>query len=289
MMPQINLIHLKFFCDAVRYGSISEAAKMNYVTQSTISQAITKLERILSAELVSHGRQKFNITDEGKIVYERARHVFKSVQNIHDHLNKQKTEISGALNFVSTNSLGMSFLAPLYRDMQIQFPAINLHFQLGGLNFIRNAMRQGEADFAIVVYDNSFAQFNKHILKKGFFHLYQRSDTPPDAIENGILVDHLEGMHVAALQNYFLETQKSELKIQTALCGWEVVARFVDMHIGVGFFPDYLIEHGRYPYLEAIRLEMPAFEYEICAIYNKGEKPSRAAEAFFEYFNTGKD
>ena len=46
MNPAINLIHLKFFCDAVVYESITEAAKMNYISQSAVSQAITKLESI---------------------------------------------------------------------------------------------------------------------------------------------------------------------------------------------------------------------------------------------------
>jgi LysR family transcriptional regulator, carnitine catabolism transcriptional activator len=49
MNPLINLMHLKFFCDAVTFSSISEAAKRNYVTQSAVSQAIAKLEQILGA------------------------------------------------------------------------------------------------------------------------------------------------------------------------------------------------------------------------------------------------
>lgn len=284
MNAPINLIHLKFFCDAVLNGSISEAAKMNYVTQSTVSQAITKLEKILDVELVHHTRQKFNVTEEGKAVFEKARHVFKAIQDIHDHIDNSKIDISGNLKFVSTNSLGMSFLAPLYIQMQQYFPSVQLNFRLGGLNFIRNALRQGEAEFAIVVYDQNFAQFNKHTLKKGKFNLYRHEEAHHHQIEQGILIDHIDGMHVAALQDYFFQTQKPALKIQAELAGWEVVARFTEMNIGVGFFPDYLTDNNRYPNIKVHPQEIPDLEYEICAIYNKGEKFSRAAIAFLDHF-----
>lgn len=287
MNAPINLMHLKFFCDAVLYGSISESAKMNYVTQSTVSQAISKLEKTLNVALISHARQKFIVTPEGKAIFERSRHVFKAVQDIHDHIDSTKEELSGTLKFVSTNSLGMSFLAPLFKKMQLQYPAVSLNFRLGNLNFIRNALRQGEADFAIVVYDQDFTQFSKQLLRKGCFHLYQHSEAPHHQIENGILVDNTASMHVDNLKNYFFETDREILKIQSELASWEVVARFTEMNIGVGFFPDYIMDNDRYPKVKIHPQEIPPLEYEICAIYNKGEKPSRAATAFFDIFALG--
>ncbi len=284
MNAPINLVHLKFFCDAALYGSISESAKKNYVTQSTVSQAIIKLERILGVELISHAKQKFNLTDEGRAVFEKARQVFKAVQDIHDQIDHNKEEISGTLKFISTNSLGMSFLAPVYKKMQEQFPLVNLDFSLSGLNFIRNSLRQGEVDFAIVVYDRDFSQFSKHLLKKGKFNLYQRFDAPHHLLENGILIDHREGMHISELQNYFVESDKNSLKIQAELAGWEVVARFTEMNIGIGFFPDYITDNDRYPNIKIHPQQIPSMEYEICAIFNKGDKPSRAATAFFDIF-----
>ena len=122
MKPSINLLHLRFFCDAVSCGSISEAAKNNYVTQSAVSQAIAKLEISLGIALLVHTRQKFQVTEEGKIVFEQARYIFKAVQNIHDSIKQNKETITGSLKFVSTNSLGMSFIADIYKKMRVEFP-----------------------------------------------------------------------------------------------------------------------------------------------------------------------
>jgi LysR family transcriptional regulator, carnitine catabolism transcriptional activator len=136
MNPQINLFHLKLFCDAVVYQSITESARLNYVTQSTVSQAITKLESVLGVKILTHSRQKFQITEEGKILFDKSRHVFKAIQEIHEGIHQNQETISGVLKFVCTNSLGMSFIAPNYKKMQIHIPQVQMDLKLGNLNFI---------------------------------------------------------------------------------------------------------------------------------------------------------
>jgi len=287
MIPQLNLLHLKYFCDAVVNKSISEAAKLNFVSQSAVSQAISKLEISLGVRVVLHTRQKFQVTEEGMIVFEQARHVFKAIQDIQEKIHLNHDVVTGSINFVSTHSLGMSVIPKTYQKMRSSYPHVEISYRCGNLNFIRNALRQGEAEFAIVVYDQDFAQFEKHPLKKGCFHLYQNKEAPLTLLEVGILVDSSTGMHVESLRDWFFHSGRAELKIQTQLSGWEVVARFTEMNIGIGFFPDYIVEHNRYPHLQLFPIDLPAFEYEICAIHNKGEKLSRAACAFLDQFSVG--
>jgi DNA-binding transcriptional LysR family regulator len=284
MNPLINLLHLKFFCDAVACNSITEAAKNNFVTQSTISQAIAKLERILGVDLIAHPRQKFQLTAEGKILFEQARHVFKTVHDIHEKIKSNQENVGGKLKFACTNSLGMSFIAPSYKRMQENAPHVERNIHLGHLDDIKNALIKGKVELAIVVFDQTFAEFDKQILHRGLFHLYQNVDTPHHLIENGILVDAKEGMHVAALQKFFLCSLDSPLKIQAELGGWEVVARFTEQNIGVGFFPDYLVANGRYTSFRENSITIPQFEYEIAAIYKKETYLSKAAQAFISQF-----
>jgi len=285
MKQLINLSHLKFFCDAVVYNSVSESAKMNYVSQSAVSQAITKLEMKLGAQLVIHTRQKFQLTEIGKVVFEQASQIFKNVEDIYDKINQKKESINGVLKFVSTKSLGMSFLPSLYKQTQANMPEVTLSFLLGGRNYIRNALRQHEAEFAIVVYDQDFAQFNKYPLKTGRLNLYQNIEAPLHLIEKGIFVDYFEGTYVKDLQEHFIRTNRSHIKIKGELSGWETVARFTYMNLGIGFFPDYILSDNRYPNLKLYPMDIPHFEYQICAIYNKEEPLSRVARAFLDQFS----
>jgi LysR family carnitine catabolism transcriptional activator len=286
MLPSINLLHLKFFCDAVIYRSVSESAKMNYVSQSAVSQAISKLEAIFGIELVFHYRQKLQVTDEGKIVFEQASKIFKTIQETFDKVNQTKNEIGGPLKFVTTKSLGMSFIASSYNQVKQNLPKLDFSFRMGGLNLIRTYLKREEAEFAIVVYDHNFDQFDKRQLKKGCLHLYQAKDAPDDLIDKGVFIDEYDGMYVKELKT-FVEKMDDPLQIQKAIAGWELVARFTQLGIGVGFFPDYIVSNNRYPNIERHPLEIPNFEYEICAIFNKGAKLSRAANAILDQLTFG--
>lgn len=277
----MNILHLKFFCDAVVYNSVSEAAKMNFVTQSAVSQGISKLESTLCKKLLMHARQKFQLTDEGKIVFEEARNVFKSIDNIYEKIGQTEDTITGELKFSTTKSLGMSFIAPCYRKMKSYLPQVQMCVRLGGLNYIRNSIKQGEVEFGVVVYDQDFNQFSKHPIKKGIFNLYQSINT--QKTNEDVLVNYYKGSYVEELRNYI--TQHSNLKINVELAGWEVIARFTELDIGIGFFPNYIMENNRYPNIEIHPLKLPLFEYEICIIYNKGERLSRAARVFIEQFS----
>lgn len=283
MKSHLNILHLKFFCDAVVYNSISEAAKMNFVTQSAVSQGISKLESILCKELLIHARQKFQLTDEGKIVFEEARNVFKSIDNIYEKIGQTEETITGVLKFSTTKSLGMSFIAPSYRKIKNCLPEVQMSVRLGGLNFIRNSIKHGEVEFGVVVYDQDFKQFAKHPIKKGIFNLYQSINTQKSCHNEDILVNYYKGSYVEELRSHI--DQHSNLKIKAELSGWEVIARFTELDIGIGFFPNYIMENNRYPNIEIHPLKLPLFEYEICVIYNKGEKLSRVARVFIEQFS----
>ncbi|MDE3045763.1 MAG: LysR family transcriptional regulator [Verrucomicrobiota bacterium] len=287
MKAPLNLSHLKFFCDAVVYNSISEAAKMNYVSQSAVSQAIARLEIILEAQLLIHTRQKFQLTEVGKVVFEQASQIFKNVEGIYEKISQKGEGVSGVIKFVSTKSLGMSFLPSLYKQTQLNLPGVNLSFLLGGRNFIRNALRQHEAEFAIVVYDEDFAQFAKRPLRTGQLKLYQNIEAPTHQIENGIFVDYFEDPYVKDLKDHLIRTNRSQIKIKAELSSWETVARFTEMNIGVGFFPDYIMANNRYPMIKPYPIDIPHFEYQICAIYNKEQPLSRLAGAFLDQFANG--
>ena len=131
-------------------------------------------------------------------------------------------------------------LAPSYQLLRKNIPSINFKFRMGGLNLIRTALKRIESEFAIVVYDHNFDQFEKILLKKGRLQLYQAKDAPSSLIKNGIFVDDVEGLYVKELKSH-LEQQGYQNVIQDAIAGWELVARFAQLSIGIGFFPNTIL------------------------------------------------
>lgn len=277
MSPLINLLHLKFFYDAVTHKSISHAAKVNFVTQSAVSQGILKLTKIIGADLIYHNKQGLQITAEGKVVFENADHIFKAINNTFDQVRKINNDGKTEVKFVTTKSVGLFFFSNFHKKT-LQEISLDLQFKVGGLEFIRNSLRKGDAEFAVAVVDNGFDEFERKILHRGFFHLYQAKQTSDHLIEKGILIDYAESPHVKEL------CKTLNLSIQMELSGWENVARFTEIGMGVGFLPDYLVDGPRYASLEISSVKTPVYEYEISVVYVKGKELSRGARVFLDQF-----
>jgi len=278
----LNLAHLKFFCDTVLYQSISEAAKINFITQSAVSQAINKLESIFGAPLLIHNTQKLILTEQGKIVFDHATGIFRSINETFDKVNQTKDIVTGTLNFATTKSLGMSFYAPTYTKIKKNLPCLDVRINMGGKSYIRTALKREEVEFAIVVYDHNFSQFAKHTIKKGHFNLYQSTKAKRNMTWKEVFIDEYEGMYIHKLKEFFSENdQPFEIK---AIAGWELVANFSNLGVGLGFFPDYIASEDRFPNIKRYPLELPLFDYEIAAIYNKSTELSQTARAFIEQF-----
>ncbi len=74
----MNLSHLKQFLTVVEFGSFSEAALEQNVSQAAISYAIAELEKELGARLFDRGRFGARVTEIGEKVALHAMVILKS-------------------------------------------------------------------------------------------------------------------------------------------------------------------------------------------------------------------
>ena len=70
----MTLRHLKMFIAVADAGSITGAAKILYVAQPTVSQAILELERHYNVKLFDRLSKKLYLTEQGKRLLGYARH-----------------------------------------------------------------------------------------------------------------------------------------------------------------------------------------------------------------------
>ncbi|MBQ9801685.1 MAG: LysR family transcriptional regulator [Clostridia bacterium] len=69
----MELLQLKYFCDAAETENFSETAKKFYVPTSAISQSIKRLEGELSVQLFARSANRIRLNDSGKLFYERVK------------------------------------------------------------------------------------------------------------------------------------------------------------------------------------------------------------------------
>jgi len=79
----MTLAQLKYFCMAVRYHNITEAAKALFVTQPTISIAIRDLEKEFSIKLFSGSGKHLTLSEEGELFYAKASDILRACDDLH--------------------------------------------------------------------------------------------------------------------------------------------------------------------------------------------------------------
>ena len=123
----LNLVYLKYFYDAVLNESISRSAKLNHVSQSAVSQGISKLERSLGAVLISHQPNCFKVTERGKKLFTSAKDIFKAIQKTEDDISDEEQE---TVTFGCTHSFGLTCLPKYIKLARKYLPNVHLNFRL---------------------------------------------------------------------------------------------------------------------------------------------------------------
>ncbi|HVW99361.1 MAG TPA: LysR family transcriptional regulator, partial [Candidatus Babeliaceae bacterium] len=166
----LNFVYLKYFFDSVRYESISDAAKVNFVSQSAVSQAIAKLEESLGFELISHKPNSFKLTEKGQQLFSSAREIFQAVQKAEDLLLK---EDCGTITIGCTHSFSLTLLPIFLKESKRLYPSLKIRFRLGHFHAIREWLKKQTIDFAILINNEDLSQFDLEEIYEGEFRLYK--------------------------------------------------------------------------------------------------------------------
>ena len=77
----MELLQLKYFCEAVKMGSFSAVAKEYMVPPSSVSHTISRLENELGTELFSRTGNKIALNDYGYAFYENISSAIEKIEN----------------------------------------------------------------------------------------------------------------------------------------------------------------------------------------------------------------
>lgn len=274
-----SLVNLKYFCDAVRLGGLSHAAKANFVTQSAISQGILKLEKTLGVSLLAHHPNRLRLTAQGETIYNESLDLLNQITHFQKKMPQE--EALGNLEFACTHSFALAVIPPYLKRFKEEYPDVKVHFSLGSSEEILQLVREGMVDFGILPleicqkdqcqpYGADLARFNKRTIYSGSFEFYSMSQRA----DQGFIVTP-EGKETL----YLREKLGQELKSIMEVGAWDIIAELVSQGLGIGYLPDYLAKK-----LQVYPLDLEKQLYRISAISPKGMKLRKSSEIFLSYF-----
>ncbi|MBE0556459.1 MAG: LysR family transcriptional regulator, partial [Proteobacteria bacterium] len=86
----MNFTHLRAFYSVAVCNSFTQAAEMLNISQSTLSLQVQSLEKMHCIALIKRNKRSFELTEEGKVVFEFARKIFSLADNLNNAIEDLK-------------------------------------------------------------------------------------------------------------------------------------------------------------------------------------------------------
>jgi len=117
---------LKFFLEVARGGSLTRAADVLRVSQSTVSRRIAELEARLSTRLFARHQTGYHLTDEGRELFGRAEAVEDNMLAFERGASGLSPGVSGLVRLATSDNLASDLVIPALPRFVARHPQLRL-------------------------------------------------------------------------------------------------------------------------------------------------------------------
>lgn len=172
---------LTYFCTIVEQGQISRAARVLNITQPPLSQRLMELEEELGTRLIIREGHAWQVTEAGRVLYERARQALNQMAEIPAEVKNVVDGFSGTVRIGSSSTCVSSFLRVL-PDLHARHPALAFRVLTSDSNELEAHIQSRDLDFAIVLLPVHSADYTIHALPADQFSVV----LPPALARDGL-------------------------------------------------------------------------------------------------------
>ncbi|BCP54001.1 transcriptional regulator [Kaistia sp. 32K] len=147
---RFSLTQLTYFVTAANIGSVSAAARRLSISQPSISAAISHLEDLFGAALVTrHNRHGIRLTAEGKIVFEQALKLLDQAQDLEQSLGVDPRFVAGRVSLGCFDPIASYYLPALMRRLTLEFPKLDVQYYLKDQPELHQSLLNNDLNLAI--------------------------------------------------------------------------------------------------------------------------------------------
>ena len=146
----IDLELYKIFYYVAKNHNITKTANELHVTQPSISKAIKNLEGQLGCTLFVRNKYGVDLTEEGKVFYNKIKSAFSIIKSAEDSLENMLNLDEGIINIGASNTITKKFLLPYLVDFHEEFPNIKINIVTNTAKVNFNNVRNGIVDILII-------------------------------------------------------------------------------------------------------------------------------------------
>jgi len=186
----MDVRRLIYFCTIVEQGQISRAARALNISQPPLSQRLKELEDELGVQLILRENHAWQVTESGRVLYERARQVL-------DNLTEIPAEVKGAADgFSGRVAIGVSttcmskFLA-IVPTLAVRMPKLQIRLYVSDSTSLERHIKTRDLDFAVLFLPTREDIFTLRLLPADNFSVVYQVGLEPDPLPERVRVEDL--------------------------------------------------------------------------------------------------
>ncbi|MDO6965717.1 LysR substrate-binding domain-containing protein [Rhizobium alvei] len=149
-----TLRQLQYFIAVAEQGTVSGAAHMLSISQSSITEAIKELEGDLGVSLFDRHPRGLTITHNGHNFLRHATKILASVSDARHAFSETKEEMAGSLNLGVTSLVAGYVLSDLLARYRRALPGVDVTAIEDNGSYLEHLLIGGELDIAVMTISN---------------------------------------------------------------------------------------------------------------------------------------
>lgn len=146
----MNLKQLRYFTAIAEEHQITAAAKRLNITQPPLSYELGSLERELGVKLVNRGARSAELTDAGKLLYERAQQILAMTSAAQHEVQSFGKGFSGVLHVGAVSSSGGTVPTTRMLEFTKSYPNVSFELHEGNTYQVIDMLDKGIVDVGVV-------------------------------------------------------------------------------------------------------------------------------------------
>lgn len=178
--PKVEIHQLRYVLAVARAHSFSLAAEKCFVSQSTLSQQISKLEKELQVKLFLRNTRSVTLTEAGTEFIQQASGILLAFDKLEQSMLGYDGLLKGTLNLGAITSLEKIDFSNMVAIFFALHPNLHLNIMHGGSYELIDALRAQEIDlvFCSLAHPEQYPDISFETLGRDEYHLIVSSHHP---------------------------------------------------------------------------------------------------------------
>lgn len=153
---------LEVFCDVARNRSFSQAALLNGVTQSAVSQMVAQLEKKMGVQLIDRSTRPLQLTPLGKRYYDGCKNLLDEYHELVASLRSAQAQVEGTVQIAAIYSVGLGNMGQYVEEFIAKAPDAEVHIEYLHPNQVYEKVLEGSVDIGLVSFPRKMAKLTVH-------------------------------------------------------------------------------------------------------------------------------